>query len=91
MHFHRYFCEFDNCWDRKNLYIHSDITTNTNYQLLDPINTFYRKPSKIYEHTDSGNVFHIWLTFDGKHKVELKHDEVEIALCFVADVRENYM
>ena len=85
------FCEFDNCWDRKNLYIHSDIVTNTNYQLLDPINTFYRKPSKIYEHNDSGNVFHIWVSFDGKHKQELKHDEVEIALCFVADVRENYM
>ena len=86
--------EFDyfvHCWDRKHLYVHSDITTNTNYQLIDRINTFYRKPSKIYEHNDSGNIFHIWVSFDGKHKQELKHDEIEIALCFMADVRRSYV
>ena len=82
---------FEHCWDRKHLYVHSDITTNTNYQLIDRIDTFYRKPSKIYEHNDSGNVFHIWVSFDGKHKQELKHDEIEISLCFMADVRESYV
>ena len=82
---------FEHCWDRKNLYVHSDITTNTNYQLIDRINTFYRKPSKIYEHNDSGNIFHIWVSFDGKHKQELKYDEIEIALCFMADVRRSYV
>ena len=85
------FCLFEQCWDRKHLYIHSDITTNTNYQLLDRIDTFYRKPSKIYEHNDSGNVFHIWVSFDGKHKQELLYDEIEVALCFMADVRESYV
>ena len=82
---------FTHCWDRKNLYVHSDITTNTNYQLIDRINTFYRKPSKIYEHNDSGNIFHIWVSFDGKHKQELRYDEIEIALCFMADVRRSYV
>lgn len=82
---------FEHCWDRKHLYVHSDITTNTNYQLIDRINTFYRKPSKIYEHNDSGNIFHIWVSFDGKHKQELKYDEIEIALCFMADVRRSYV
>ena len=82
---------FRKCWNRKHLYIHSDITTNTNYQLLDRIDTFYRKPSKIYEHNDSGNVFHIWVSFDGKHKQELLYDEIEVALCFMADVRESYV
>ena len=81
---------FDNCWDHKNLYIHSDIVTNTNYQLLDRIDTFYRKPSKIYEHNNSGNVFHVWFSFDGKHRRELKYDEIEVALCFMADVRDSY-
>ena len=82
---------FTHCWDRKNLYVHSDITTNTNYQLIDRIDTFYRKPSKIYEHNDSGNIFHIWVSFDGKHKQELRYDEIEIALCFMADVRRSYV
>ena len=82
---------FDHCWNRKNLYVHSDITTNTDYQLIDRINTFYRKPSKIYEHNDSGNIFHIWVSFDGKHKQELRYDEIEIALCFMADVRRSYV
>lgn len=82
---------FTHCWDRKNLYVHSDITTNTNYQLIDRINTFYRKPSKIYEHNDSGNIFHIWVSFDGKHKQELRYDEIEVALCFMADVRRSYV
>lgn len=82
---------FEHCWDRKNLYVHSDITTNTNYQLIDRIDTFYRKPSKIYEHNDSGNIFHIWVSFDGKHKQELRYDEIEIALCFMADVRRSYV
>lgn len=85
------FDAFTHCWDRKNLYVHSDITTNTNYQLIDRINTFYRKPSKIYEHNDSGNIFHIWVSFDGKHKQELRYDEIEIALCFIADVRRSYV
>lgn len=83
--------EFDNCWDRKHLYIHSDITTNTNYQLIDRFDTFYRKPSKIYEHNDSGNIFHIWVSFDGKHKQELRYEEIEVALCFMADVRRSYV
>lgn len=82
---------FDHCWDRKNLYVHSDITTNTNYQLIDRFDTFYRKPSKLYEHNDSGNIFHIWVSFDGKHKQELKYEEIEIALCFMADVRRSYV
>ena len=82
---------FEHCWDRKHLYVHSDITTNTNYQLIDRIDTFYRKPSKIYEHNDSGNIFHIWVSFDGKHKQELKYDEIEVALCFMADVRRSYV
>ena len=82
---------FLHCWDRKHLYVHSDITTNTNYQLIDRIDTFYRKPSKIYEHNDSGNIFHIWVSFDGKHKQELRYDEIEIALCFMADVRRSYV
>lgn len=85
------FSVFEHCWDRKNLYVHSDITTNTNYQLIDRIDTFYRKPSKIYEHNDSGNIFHIWVSFDGKHKQELKYEEIEIALCFMADVRSSYV
>ena len=85
------FYVFVHCWDRKHLYVHSDITTNTNYQLIDRINTFYRKPSKIYEHNDSGNIFHIWVSFDGKHKQELRYDEIEIALCFMADVRRSYV
>lgn len=85
------FYQFEHCWDRKNLYVHSDITTNTNYQLIDRIDTFYRKPSKIYEHNDSGNIFHIWVSFDGKHKQELRYDEIEIALCFMADVRRSYV
>lgn len=83
--------QFEHCWDRKHLYVHSDITTNTNYQLIDRIDTFYRKPSKIYEHNDSGNIFHIWVSFDGKHKQELRYDEIEIALCFMADVRSSYV
>ena len=82
---------FEQCWDRKNLYVHSDIATNTNYQLIDRFDTFYRKPSKIYEHNDSGNIFHIWVSFDGKHKQELRYDEIEIALCFMADVRRSYV
>lgn len=82
---------FLHCWDRKHLYVHSDITTNTNYQLIDRIDTFYRKPSKIYEHNDSGNIFHIWVSFDGKHRQELRYDEIEIALCFMADVRSSYV
>ena len=85
------FDAFTHCWDRKHLYVHSDITTNTNYQLIDRIDTFYRKPSKIYEHNDSGNIFHIWVSFDGKHKQELRYDEIEIALCFMADVRRSYV
>lgn len=85
------FVVFDHCWDRKHLYVHSDITTNTNYQLIDRIDTFYRKPSKIYEHNDSGNIFHIWVSFDGKHKQELRYDEIEVALCFMADVRRSYV
>lgn len=89
--FDKVFYMFEHCWDRKHLYVHSDITTNTNYQLIDRIDTFYRKPSKIYEHNDSGNIFHIWVSFDGKHKQELRYDEIEIALCFMADVRRSYV
>ena len=81
---------FDNVWDRKTLYIHSDVVTNTNYLLMDREGTFYRKPSKIYQYDYNGNVFHIWLSFDGKTKANLLHENVEIALAFFADVYNNY-
>lgn len=81
---------FDNVWDRKTLYIHSDVVTNTNYLLMDREGTFYRKPSKIYQYNYNGNVFHIWLSFDGKTKANLLYENVEIALAFFADVYNNY-
>ena len=81
---------FDNVWDRKTLYIHSDVVTNTNYLLMDREGTFYRKPSKIYQYDYIGNVFHIWLSFDGKTKANLLYENVEIALAFFADVYNNY-
>lgn len=81
---------FSNVWDRKTLYIHSDVVTNTNYLLMDREGTFYRKPSKIYQYNYNGNVFHIWLSFDGKTKANLLYENVEIALAFFADVYNNY-
>ena len=81
---------FDNVWDRRTLYIHSDFVNNTNYLLMDREGTFYRKPSKIYEHGYNGNVFHIWVSFDGKTRANLLHENVEIALTFYADVEDNY-
>lgn len=80
----------NNVWDRKTLYIHSDVVTNTNYLLMDREGTFYRKPSKIYQYTYNGNVFRIWLSFDGKTKANLLYENVEIALAFFADVDDNY-
>ena len=80
----------NNVWDRKTLYIHSDVVTNTNYLLMDREGTFYRKPSKIYQYNYNGNVFHIWLSFDGKTKANLRYENVEIALAFFADVDDNY-
>lgn len=79
-----------NVWDRKTLYIHSDVVTNTNYLLMDREGTFYRKPSKIYQYNYNGNVFRIWLSFDGKTKANLLYENVEIALAFYADVDDNY-
>ena len=79
-----------NVWDRKTLYIHSDVVTNTNYLLMDREGTFYRKPSKIYQYNYNGNVFRIWLSFDGKTKADLLYENVEIALAFFADVDDNY-
>ena len=81
---------FRNVWDRKTLYIHSDVVTNTNYLLMDREGTFYRKPSKIYQYDYNGNVFRIWLSFDGKTKANLLYENVEIALAFFADVYNNY-
>lgn len=81
---------FRNVWDRKTLYIHSDVVTNTNYLLMDREGTFYRKPSKIYQYNYNGNVFRIWLSFDGKTKANLLYENVEIALAFFADVDDNY-
>ena len=81
---------FRNVWDRKTLYIHSDVVTNTNYLLMDREGTFYRKPSKIYQYNYNGNVFRIWLSFDGKTKSNLLYENVEIALAFFADVDDNY-
>lgn len=81
---------FSNVWDRKTLYIHSDVVTNTNYLLMDREGTFYRKPSKIYQYNYNGNVFRIWLSFDGKTKANLLYENVEIALAFFADVDDNY-
>lgn len=81
---------FHNVWNRKTLYIHSDVVTNTNYLLMDREGTFYRKPSKIYQYNYNGNVFHIWLSFDGKTKANLLYENVEIALAFFADVDDNY-
>ena len=81
---------FNNVWDRKTLYIHSDVVTNTNYLLMDREGTFYRKPSKIYQYNYNGNVFRIWLSFDGKTKANLRYENVEIALAFFADVDDNY-
>ena len=82
--------KFHNVWNRKTLYIHSDVVTNTNYLLLDREGTFYRKPSKIYQYNYNGNVFRIWLSFDGKTKANLLYENVEIALAFFADVDDNY-
>lgn len=79
-----------NVWDRKTLYIHSDVVTNTNYLLMDREGTFYRKPSKLFQYNYNGNVFHIWLSFDGKTKANLLYENVEIALAFFADVDDNY-
>ena len=81
---------FNNVWDRKTLYIHSDVVNNTNYLLMDREGTFYRKPSKVYQHNYNGNVFHIWVSFDGKTRAELLYENVEIALAFFADVDDNY-
>lgn len=82
--------KFNNVWNRKTLYIHSDVVTNTNYLLMDREGTFYRKPSKIYQYNYNGNVFRIWLSFDGKTKANLLYENVEIALAFYADVDDNY-
>lgn len=81
---------FDNVWDRRTLYIHSDVVKNTNYLLMDREGTFYRKPSKIYQYNYNGNVFHIWVSFDGKTRANLLYENVEIALAFFADVDDNY-
>ena len=81
---------FNNVWDRKTLYIHSDVVTNTNYLLMDREGTFYRKPSKIYQYNYNGNVFRIWVSFDGKTRANLLYENVEIALAFFADVDDNY-
>ena len=57
---------------------------------MDREGTFYRKPSKIYQYNYNGNVFRIWLSFDGKTKADLLYENVEIALAFFADVDDNY-
>ena len=89
-HSNNNYITLNNVWDRKTLYIHSDVVTNTNYLLMDREGTFYRKPSKIYQYNYNGNVFHIWLSFDGKTKAKLLYENVEIALAFFADVDDNY-
>ena len=80
----------DNIWDRKTLYVHSDIASHTNRSFLCMNGDFYYSPSKIYVFTNPSTEFRVWVSFDGREPATLLHENFILELCFMADVNDNY-
>ncbi len=79
-----------NVWDRRNLYVHSDIASHTSNSFLCRINDFYYKPSKLYVWTDSSPKFKVWFSFDGINPINFYHEEFILELCYLADVNDSF-
>ena len=79
-----------NVWDRRNLYVHSDIASHTANSFLCRINDFYYKPSKLYVWTDSSPKFKVWFSFDGINPINFYHEEFILELCYLADVNDSF-
>ena len=79
-----------NVWDRRALYVHSDIASHTSHSYLCRSGDFYHKPSKIYVWTDPSPNFRIWFSFDGVTPVSLLYEEFILELCYLADVNDNF-
>ena len=79
-----------NVWDRRNLYVHSDIASHTSNSFLCRINDFYYKPSKLYVWTDSSTKFKVWFSFDGKNPINFYHEEFILEFCYLADVNDSF-
>ena len=79
-----------NVWDRRNLYVHSDIASHTANAFLCRINDFYYKPSKLYVWTDSSPKFRVWFSFDGINPINFYHEDFILELCYLADVNDSF-
>ena len=79
-----------NVWDRRNLYVHSDIASHTTNSFLCRINDFYYKPSKLYVWTDSSPKFRVWFSFDGINPINFYHEDFILELCYLADVNDSF-
>ena len=79
-----------NVWDRRNLYVHSDIASHTTNSFLCRINDFYYKPSKLYVWTDSSPKFRVWFSFDGINPSNFYHEDFILELCYLADVNDSF-
>jgi hypothetical protein len=75
---------FDNIWDRRNLYIHSSIANTTPYNYLGHDNEFYQTPSKLYKWTSKSKTCRIWISFDGQTPVKLYHQPFLIQFQLIA-------
>ena len=84
-----YTLEFNNVWDRRNLYIHSSISTDYN-QILCQNNSSYDNPRN-YLFPCSQPTFKIWFTTDTKNIILINSGLLVLKLCFIFNYKNAVM
>jgi hypothetical protein len=54
--------EFENVWNRRDLYVHADFANTTPYNYLGHNGEFYMTPSKLYKWTSKSNDIKFWFS-----------------------------
>ena len=75
--------EFNNVWNRKDIFVHASFVNGTSFQFLGKNGEFYTKPSKMYRFNGNSPDFYFELSYDGIHPQKHKFARFIVQLAFI--------
>jgi hypothetical protein len=81
--------QFNNVWNRKDLFIHASFVTSSAQGYLGRGGEFYTQPNKIYYADFPTNQFYVEVSFDGYHPVPLPYENWIVELVFMIDEEDH--
>ena len=75
--------EFNNVWNRKDIFVHASFVNGTSFQFLGKNGEFYTKPSKMYRFNGNSPDFYFELSYDGIHPIPHKFARFIVQLAYI--------